>query len=117
MQTRRCVICVVRDVTERVQREKEIRARSLQQEAVASLSQRGLEGIDLLSLMNETVILVARILDVEYSKILELLPDGKSLFLRAGAGWKHGLVGTCDYRCRITFTSWLYVTFPRTSIG
>ena len=88
-----CVICVVRNVTERVQREKEIRERALQQEAVASLSQRGLEGIDLLSLMNETVTLVARILDVEYSKILDLLPDGKSLFLRAGVGWKHGLVG------------------------
>ena len=59
---------VLRDVTERVQREKEIRARSLQQEAMASLSQRGLEGIDLLSLMNETVTLVARILNVEHSK-------------------------------------------------
>lgn len=30
---------------------------------------------------------------MEYGKILELLPDGKGLLLRAGVGWKKGLIG------------------------
>ena len=30
---------------------------------------------------------------MEYCKILELLPDGKALLLRAGVGWKEGCVG------------------------
>jgi hypothetical protein len=28
---------------------------------------------------------------VEYSKVLELLPGGEELLLRAGVGWKEGL--------------------------
>ena len=37
--------------------------------------------------------LLAKILDVEYTKVLEILPDKKFLKLRAGVGWKKGLVG------------------------
>lgn len=37
---------------------------------------------------------VASALDVEMTKILELLPDGNELLLRAGVGWQPGLVGT-----------------------
>ncbi|MDQ4075387.1 MAG: MEDS domain-containing protein [Chloroflexota bacterium] len=70
-----------------------IRAHHHQQVAVVELGQRGfLEG-DLVSLMNEAVTLVARTLGVEYSKVLELLPEGNALRLRAGVGWKEGLVG------------------------
>ena len=32
-------------------------------------------------------------MDVEYTKVLEVLPDKKFLKLRAGIGWKEGLVG------------------------
>jgi DNA-binding NarL/FixJ family response regulator/signal transduction histidine kinase len=42
--------------------------------------------------MDEIVALVARTLDVEYSKIVELLPGGEELLLRAGVGWREGLV-------------------------
>jgi signal transduction histidine kinase/DNA-binding NarL/FixJ family response regulator len=43
--------------------------------------------------MEEAAELAARTLDVEYCKILELLPGGEELLLRAGVGWKEGLVG------------------------
>lgn len=67
--------------------------RARQQAVVADLGQRALADIDLSALMDETVALVARTLDVEYSKILELLPGGDALLLRAGVGWNEGLVG------------------------
>jgi PAS domain S-box-containing protein len=43
--------------------------------------------------MEEVTALVAQTLGVEFCKILELLPDGKALLLRAGIGWKNGFVG------------------------
>jgi GAF domain-containing protein len=73
--------------------ETELKARASQQLVVAGLGQRALAGTDLLTLMDEAVSLVAQILGVEYCKILELLPDGNALLLRAGVGWKEGYVG------------------------
>ena len=64
----------------------EIRAR--QQAALAGLSQRALEGAVLATLLDEAVRLVPAILGCEFCKVMELLPDGKALFLRAGTGWK-----------------------------
>ncbi|MBO3463313.1 GAF domain-containing protein [Aetokthonos hydrillicola Thurmond2011] len=63
------------------------------QAVVAELSQLALSGIDLTMLMQETVALVTQYLNVENTKVLELLPDGNSLLLRAGIGWQQGLVG------------------------
>ena len=71
--------------------ELDIRAR--QQAAIADLGHRALRGIDLPALFDEAVELVARTLNVEFSKVQELLPDAKALMLRAGMGWKEGLVG------------------------
>jgi PAS domain S-box-containing protein len=68
-----------------------LEARARQHNAVAELSQRALEGCDLYSLLDDTVSLVPRILQVDFCKVLELLPD--ALLLRAGAGWKEGYVG------------------------
>lgn len=73
--------------------EEALRARVQQQAAVAQLGQRALAGADLSTLMDDTVGLVARTLDVEYVQIAELLPDGQALLLRAGVGWKEGAVG------------------------
>jgi len=70
-----------------------LEARARQQNAVAELSQRALEGRDLDSLLSDAVSLVPRILQVEFCKVLELLPKGDALLLRAGAGWKEGYVG------------------------
>ncbi len=76
---------------ERIEMELKVRAR--QQAAVVELGQRALVGTNLPTLMNKTVIIVAQTLNVEYSQILELLPDNNALLLRAGVGWWEGLVG------------------------
>lgn len=52
-----------------------------------------LAGASLDDLMGETVASVAATLEAEFCKVLELLPDGTALLLRAGAGWKPGMVG------------------------
>ncbi|QCJ47861.1 PAS domain-containing protein [Haloprofundus sp. MHR1] len=71
----------------------ELRSRVRQQEVVAELGQQALEADDLDALMRDATAAVAETLDCEYCKVLELLPDGETLFLRQGVGWRGDLVG------------------------
>jgi len=52
-----------------------------------------LSGKELSVILNEAPEKLTNTLEVKYAKILELLPDGKSLLLRTGKGWKKGYVG------------------------
>jgi signal transduction histidine kinase len=70
-----------------------LESRARQQNAIAKLSQHALDGRGLAALLEDAVAQIPRILEVQYCSVLELLPDGKSLFLGAGAGWKEGCVG------------------------
>ena len=92
-----CVLTNISDVYDKLrlgkQAEAELRVHARQQAAVAQLGQRALAGTDLSTLMNEAVTLIAQTLEVKYSKILELLPNGNVFLLRAGVGWNKGLVG------------------------
>jgi PAS domain S-box-containing protein len=81
------------DITIRRQHEEELRKRASQQAGIAALGQQALAASDPAVFMDEAVGLIAATLDVPYCKILELCPDGQSLILRAGVGWKEGLVG------------------------
>jgi hypothetical protein len=81
------------EITERAKAEEQIRARVRQQEIVVELGQHALAGGDLSTLMDKASALIAQTLEVEYCKILELLPDGNALLLRTGVGWKEGFVG------------------------
>ena len=74
-------------------RTKELEQRALQQEAVASLGLRALSEEDMNVFLDEAVSSISRTLDMEFCKVLELLPGGKSLRLIAGKGWKEGAVG------------------------
>jgi PAS domain S-box-containing protein len=87
------VVAVVRDITERRGMEATLRARVEQQKAIAEIGLDALDGKDLNALLSDVTGLVARVLDVEYCKVLELLPDGEGLLLRAGIGWREGCVG------------------------
>jgi PAS domain S-box-containing protein len=89
----RGIICVALDITERKRVENILETRARQQDIVAYLGQKALAGGDLTTLMNEVVRRIAETFDNEYCKVLELLPDGNALLLRAGVGWKEGLVG------------------------
>jgi PAS domain S-box-containing protein len=83
----------VHDITERRQAENEIRLLARLQAVVAEIGQQALRSDHSAKVLDETVALVAHTLNVEYCKVLELLPDGKALLLRSGVGWKAGLVG------------------------
>lgn len=86
------------DVTDRKRVEEEMRARTRQQKAVADLGQRALATADLQRLLEEATRLVAGVLGLEYCNVLELLPGGEKLLLRAGVGWKEGYVGQAKVR-------------------
>jgi len=73
--------------------DRQLERSARKQQAVASLGLRALGRGNLQDLMDAAVQLVADALDAEYSKLLELLPDRRSLLLRAGVGWQAGLVG------------------------
>lgn len=84
---------ILRDATERQRTEDELRARALQQAAVAELGQQAVAGATVPALLNDAAEMLQRVLDVEYALVLTLEPDGESLLLAAGAGWPAGLVG------------------------
>jgi PAS domain S-box-containing protein len=77
----------------RTRAEDEIRARARQQETIAQLGQRALSGVDVDTLMEEATRSVARTLDVDLCQLLQPAPDGRSLVLRHGIGWRPGYVG------------------------
>ena len=82
-----------RDVSERVRLHRELQLRAGQQEAVARLGERALVETDMQAFFDDTATIIAQILHVEFVKILELVPGDAELLLRAGVGWKPGLVG------------------------
>ena len=84
---------VVTDITERVAAEGEARVRVSQQAAVGRLGRRALERAGLQELLDLAVTLLSDELSVECAKVLELESDGDRLLLRAGCGWRAGLVG------------------------
>jgi two-component sensor histidine kinase len=85
---------ICRDVTERVRLDHELRVRARQQEAIARLGARALTEADLQTLFDELAATIAEMLETELVEILELVPGDAELLLRAGVGWKPGLVGS-----------------------
>src|SRR5439155_13809198 len=71
----------------------EARTRARQQAAVADLGRRALSCRGAQELFDDSVRVVSETLETEMSKVLELLPDRRTLFLRAGVGWTDGRVG------------------------
>lgn len=72
---------------------EERRARTDQPTTITELRLGAIEDVGLPTLMDEALALVTKNLEVEYGKVLELQPDGESLLLRSGKGWKEELVG------------------------
>ncbi|MBI3621275.1 MAG: EAL domain-containing protein [Nitrospirae bacterium] len=84
---------IATNITDRRNVEQELGTRARQQAAVAALGQRGLAGSDFSEFMQDVVETVARTLNVDYCKVLQLQSDGGALLLRAGVGWRGGAVG------------------------
>ena len=87
------VVATFRDLTEHRQAEAELTVRARQQEVVAELGREALVHRDPASLLDAAVVAVKRTLGVDYVEVLELQPERESLLLRAGVGWKDGVVG------------------------
>ncbi|MDR4493491.1 MAG: chemotaxis protein CheB [Nitrospirales bacterium] len=87
------VVMTFVDITHVRKMENHVFRFSQQQTAVAGFGQFALQERDLIKVMNECVRLLKDILMIDLVKILELMPDKQSLLLRAGIGWKDGLVG------------------------
>ena len=66
--------------------------------SLVALGQKALVERDLHGLMNEAVHTVAAVLGVEFCKVLELVPGGRELLLRAGVGWRTPSLATVRRR-------------------
>ncbi|MGN6552428.1 MAG: GAF domain-containing protein, partial [Verrucomicrobiota bacterium] len=95
-------------VEQRKREEQQALNRALQQTAVAALGQFALTSSDFGALLSQAATLVSQTLEVQFCRILELLPDGQKLLLRAGVGWNQGIVGIAvidaDPRLQAGFT-------------
>ncbi len=78
---------------ERDRVETTLRNRNRQQAAVAHLGQNALTGPHMDDFFGDAVRVVAETLDVDACDLLQLQRGETSLLLRAGVGWKAGLVG------------------------
>ena len=67
-----------------------------QQELLAELGVRALQGATFDELLNETARLTAIGLGVEFCKVLEHNPSSNRLLVRAGIGWDSGVVGVAS---------------------
>lgn len=83
----------VRDITARKLAEIGLKTRERQQEIVATLGHSALRGEPIERVMDMAVHRAAEVLGVGYAKVLQLIPHRDELLLRAGVGWKAGLVG------------------------
>ena len=75
------------------QRTNELLARAKQQSTVARLGIQALRFGPLQELLDASVAQVAERLEVEFCKVLEVMPDEDACLMRAGVGWQPGLVG------------------------
>jgi GAF domain-containing protein len=82
-----------KEIEARKRAEGELRACHRQQSALAVLGQTAIGAPTAAALINQAATVVAETLETEYSAVLELFPDREEVLLRAGVGWKVGLVG------------------------
>jgi two-component sensor histidine kinase len=73
--------------------EQALRLSLRRQGAIARFGTRALVAIDLGTLLQQAVEEVAQSVDAEYVKIMEYRSGSKDLPVRAGVGWKEGVVG------------------------
>ncbi|WNM56668.1 chemotaxis protein CheB [Candidatus Nitrospira allomarina] len=91
-QTQGVVLTFV-DISKLRQAEDQVLRFSQQQKVMAEFAQLALQERDVQKVMDECVRLLSQTLPIEMAKVLEILPGERSLLLRAGVGWKEGLVG------------------------
>lgn len=79
------------DITQRF-----LRQRIRQQQILADLGVKALQGASFDEMLTETVRLTAEGLRSEFCKVLEHIPSENRLLVRAGVGWEPGVVGVAS---------------------
>jgi PAS domain S-box-containing protein len=82
------IIGYLTDITERKQADEKLISHERFAVVISELEFDALSGFEVDTLMDAACSLVANSLRVGYCKIMELLPDGKSLIFRAGMGYE-----------------------------
>lgn len=67
-----------------------------QQAVLAKFSELALKCSDLDVILTQACVLVGEALGTDLAKVVELLPDGQTLRVRAGVGWNPGVVGVAE---------------------
>jgi two-component system, chemotaxis family, CheB/CheR fusion protein len=88
------VVVTLTEITSLKAAARRVAARERRQAALAQLCHAALAQRDLQALLVKAVGAVRGTLDTELVCVLEVRPDGRKLQLRAGVGWRAGLVGT-----------------------
>ena len=86
------VFTVARDVTSQRRADEESIKRARDQAAVAALGVAALEAVQLSDLLDRAVTMVTETLGVDFCEVLELSEGRESMLVRAGLGWRDGLV-------------------------
>ncbi|HSL84741.1 MAG TPA: hypothetical protein VLF66_18350 [Thermoanaerobaculia bacterium] len=81
---------------EALEARREAEARARQQEVVVRLGLSAIRSNGVQPVLEEAVRAAVDTLDVGFAKVLELEPGGEHFLLRAGLGWKEGLVGSAQ---------------------
>jgi two-component sensor histidine kinase len=76
--------------------DRALRLRIRQQEILAELGVTALKGMRFQELLDEAVCRSAEGLEAEFCKVLEYIPSENRLLMRAGVGWREGLVGVAS---------------------
>jgi len=87
------ILCVSEDLTRYRTIRQFIDNRIHRQAMIAKFGLEAITEKQIDKLFKKASSLLAKILDIEFTKVLELLPNNKFLKLRAGSGWHKGLVG------------------------
>jgi PAS domain S-box-containing protein len=85
---------VVIDVSDREEREDQLRRRARMQQAVADFGRAALTAPDLGELMDTACAKVADLLDAPFVKVMELEPGSPDLILRSAVGWAPAAIDT-----------------------
>jgi PAS domain S-box-containing protein len=93
-------IGTVHDITARKHSENEIRKLARLNAEAAELGQQALRGAPLTDILDSAVTRVAGALGVDYCNVAEMLPGGEEFVVRAGIGWKEGVIGRARVKSR-----------------
>jgi two-component sensor histidine kinase len=68
-----------------------------QRAALARFGQHALRTTDLDELLHEASVNVSEAMEIDLVKVLQLMPDGETMLLRAGVNWNPGVVGHATF--------------------